>query len=151
VERRNAVSDQDGLHNVLTTPEFQAVLYGAIERKFAELIEPDLKELIRRYVSQADHVTPSSVNVRAAANGGPTKLVERNDYRIEVWVYNNGNAPIYIGGRQVTVGSPNDPNGGIPVQPAGEKFIRGIGEWWAVSAIDGQDVRVLDMVAGIAR
>lgn len=149
---RSAADRQDGLHNIITTDEFQAALFGAIERHFAPLFEPDLKEALRRYVNKGRRNTPHSVNVHAVANGGPTQLVDIDEERIELWIQNNGIAPVSLGNKQVTVGGANDPNGGIVLAPGNMLIINNnIAEWWAVSATDGQDVRILDVAGGVIK
>ena len=148
--------EADGLHNVVTTPEFQAALFGAIEKTFAPLIDPELVELLRRYLSPAYRNDSRSyaVGVEPPASGiaGRVKILERDPQRRRAFVYNNGaNASaIFIGGRQVTTGGPNDPNGGIPIpQNTGMWIEQDCGELFAVATVAGQDVRVLELMDGL--
>src|SRR5579859_5689922 len=91
---RTEVEDQDGLHNVVFTPDFQAALYGAIEKGFAPLKDPEFLELLRRFLSPAYRNDSRSyaVGVEPPANGiaGRVKILERDPQRRRALIYNNG-------------------------------------------------------------
>ena len=147
-------SEQDGLHNVLTSPEFEAVLYGAIEKKFAPLIDPELVELLRRFLSPSYRNDSRSYDVGveppAAGVTGRVKILERDPQRRRAFVWNAGAQTVFVGGRQVTVGGLNDPSGGIPIPiNTGQWFELACGEMWAVSSAAHQDVRVLELMDGL--
>lgn len=112
---------------------------------------PELAWLLRemrRLLGLADQISNISVTVHNAARGGPTQICGRNPARINMLVFNNGAQTIYVGGPQVTIGQLEDSNGGVPIAPgAGLAIDRYIGAMWAVSSIDGQDVRVQEWIA----
>lgn len=151
---RSALDQQDGLHNVVTTPEFQAALFGAIDRKFAPLTDPELLELLRRYISPAYRNDSRSYDVGAeppaAGVTGRVRILERDPQRRRAFIFNLGAQTVFIGGRQVTVGGLNDASGGIPILTnTGMWLEQDCGELWAVSSAAHQDVRVLELMDGI--
>jgi len=110
-------------------------------------------ELLRRFLTKGrrNDSRSYSVGIEPPASGktGRVKILERDEYRVDAIIYNAGAAVIYIGGRQVTVGGLNDANGGIPIQSnTGLILDRNVGELWAVSGTDAQDVRILDIHGG---
>lgn len=90
------------------------------------------------------------VNVPAAGAGNAAVAVTAHGFQQTPAVA----APtVYVGGRQVTVGSgPNDASGGIPIPPGLlVPFLldNSVGELFAVASVAGVDVRVLDVAGGI--
>lgn len=151
----DALRLQDGLHNIVTSPDFQAALRGAVEKSFGPLIEPEFLEELRRYVQKARRNDSRSYAVGAeppaAGVVGRVKILERDESRVRAFVFNNGAQTIFVGGRQVTTGAANDPSGGIPIAINTGLWIDGtVGELWAVSSAAGQDVRVLDLCGTLA-
>jgi len=148
----DAVALQDGLHNLIETPEFQQVMNQAVASFFGGIFEPDLMERLRRYIAAGDRHDSRSYSIRDAAHGGPIKIAERDPSRVFLMVSNLGANLVYVGGRQVTVGGPNDASGGIPI-PANNypPFVinDSVGELWAITANDGMDLRVLDVAGGV--
>jgi hypothetical protein len=143
---------QDGLHAIVQTPDGALVLSRglAMLSAFGPIFQPDLFEALRRFIQKGRRNDSRSYRVGieppAATRKGRVLVSERNESRIEVLIVNNGSAPIYVGGRQVTVGGPDDPSGGVPIAPGtGLVFTNNIGEFWAVAGLDGQDVRVLEV------
>src|SRR5258708_33034422 len=97
-------AEQDGLHNVLRTPEFEALLYGAIEAKFAPLIDPELLELLRRFLSPSYRNDSRSDDVGAeppasAAVTGRVQILERDPQRRRALDWTNGAHALLVGVR----------------------------------------------------
>jgi hypothetical protein len=148
----DAATLQDGLHNLIQTPDFQQVMNIAIANFFGGIFEPDLMERLRRFIAAGDRHDSRSYSVRDAAHGGPIKIAERDPSRVSLIIANVGANLVYVGGRQVTVGGLNDASGGIPIPAANyPPFVisDSVGELWAITANDGMDVRVLDIAGGI--
>ena len=146
---------QDGLHNILTSEEFQAVLMAAVQSAFGPLVEPDFLEELRRFVQKGRRNDSRSyaVGVEPPAAGavGRQCILPRDESRVRAFVFNNGGQTVFLGGRQVTAGGVNDASGGIPLAAAQGMWIDGtVGELYAVSTQPGQDVRVLDLCGTLA-
>jgi hypothetical protein len=145
---------QTGLRNVLLTPEFQNALNTAVQATFGPIFTPDLVEQVRRFTAKGRRNDSRSYAVgpepAAAGVAGRVRILERDEGRVEAIIYNFGTVAIFIGGRQVTVGGPNDASGGVPILPnTGLVLDTTIGELWAVSTVAGQDVRVLDIIGEV--
>jgi hypothetical protein len=148
------VAIQDGLHNLIQTPDFQQVMNVAVASFLGGIFEPDLIEKVRRFVAKGDRNDSRSYRIGTepptAGNPGRTRILDRDPSRVEAIVYNAGSAAVYVGGRQVTVGGLNDASGGIPIQPnTGLILDSNIGELFCISGTDGMDVRVLDIAGGV--
>lgn len=147
---------KDGQHDagvIINAPLVEAIAQ-AVAGYIGNLFEPGLLELLRRFLVKGDRNDARSyvVGVEPPASGvaGRVMVLNANPARVEAIIYNNGTAPIYLGGRQVTVGGPNDPSGGIPVQPlTGFILSHNAGELYAVAGTAGQDVRVLETSGGV--
>lgn len=145
-----------GMHDVVQTPEFQAALDQAVSN-YIGANAPGLLELLRRFLTPGDHNASRSFAVGTAAGGpnvsgdsGRVQVLNRDPTRVQALVQNRGTSSVFLGDRQVSVGSLNDGSGGIELLPqAILVFSDNRGELYAVSSVAGQDVRVLDNSGGV--
>jgi hypothetical protein len=153
-DRDRFALQKDGLHDIVVSPELQDALFKAVAAYLGPLFEPDLIESIRRYVVPGDRNDSRSYAVGteppAAGRPGRTRILEHDPSRTRAFVFNAGAQTVFVGGRQVTTGALNDPNGGIPILTnTGMWFEDNVGELFAISGTTDMDVRVLDVAGGV--
>lgn len=116
-------------------------------RNFSMVREPDFQVALRRKVAKARHNRSFSVSVGTTA----VQVVADDPNRIELRVFNFGNATVYIGTpKQVAVGVIGAVNAGYPILTQTEfKLTDNTGELWAISGSAGMDLRVLDLTGEV--
>lgn len=92
-----AVALQDGLHNVIQTPQFQQVMNQAIASFFGGVFEPNLMERLRRFIAAGDRNDARSFSVGTQ----PVKILERDPSRVYALVYVAG--PLAVAQSQTDV------------------------------------------------
>lgn len=124
----------------------EATIDRYFRRNFSVLYEPDLLVAIRRFIAKNRRASPYSVSVGTTA----VQLLAADPNRIEASIYNLGNALVYLGNRQVIIGSAGAVNAGFPIQPStGIVKTATTGELWAISGSAAQDVRVWDEISEV--